>query len=130
MKCSKCDFKAPGTTAPKYPMVLLCPVCFAAMITDHEEKIMETKSIDETLKERGERYGKFYDHAYISQKLKAVMQEVPKWHKLYPDQKEALEMLAHKVARILNGDPNYVDSWHDCIGYLKLVEDRLNGEKK
>ena len=32
-------------------------------------------------------------------------------------------MILHKLARILNGDPNYVDSWHDIAGYAILVED-------
>ena len=31
-----------------------------------------------------------------------------------------------KIARILNGDSNYHDSWHDIIGYAKLVADQLN----
>jgi hypothetical protein len=39
--------------------------------------------------------------------------------------REALEMVAHKIGRILNGDPKYHDSWHDIIGYTKLVADRL-----
>jgi len=47
------------------------------------------------------------------------------WHELDADQQEALEMIAHKIARILNGDPNYVDSWVDIAGYAKLVADRL-----
>jgi hypothetical protein len=38
---------------------------------------------------------------------------------------EALEMIAHEIGRILNGDPNYADNWHDVGGYSKLVEDRL-----
>ena len=46
---------------------------------------------------------------------------------LEPDQREALEMLALKIARILNGDPNYADSWHDVAGYATLVADRLQG---
>jgi hypothetical protein len=33
----------------------------------------------------------------------------------------------HKVARILNGDPDYADSWRDIIGYARLVEKRLTG---
>jgi len=36
--------------------------------------------------------------------------------------REALEMIAHKIGRILNGDPNYADSWHDIAGYAKLAE--------
>lgn len=34
-------------------------------------------------------------------------------------------MIAHKIGRILNGDPNYADSWIDIAGYAKLVADRL-----
>ena len=41
------------------------------------------------------------------------------------EMKEALEMLAHKTGRILNGDPYFHDSWHDIIGYTRLVEKRL-----
>lgn len=82
-------------------------------------------AIDSTLAERGNRYGDFAGHAQITQGLKAVMRQSPKWNELADDQKEALEMTAHKIGRILNGDPNYVDSWHDVIGYNRLVEQRL-----
>lgn len=84
-----------------------------------------TANIDATLAERGTRYGDFAGHAQITQDLKAVMQRAPKWNTLRPDQKEALEMMAHKIGRILNGDPNYHDSWHDINGYVKLVADTL-----
>jgi hypothetical protein len=43
--------------------------------------------------------------------------------------REALEMLAHKTGRILNGDPAYADSWHDIAGYVRLVEQRLEAPK-
>lgn len=82
-------------------------------------------SIDSTLTERGNRYGSFVEHARITQNIKRAMAESPNWAKLSDDKKEALEMLAHKVGRILNGDPEYHDSWHDCIGYLRLVEQTL-----
>ena len=84
-------------------------------------------SIEETLTERGSKYGSFVGHADITQQLKAVMHDTPNWEKLHSDQKECLEMVAHKVGRILNGDPNYHDSWHDIVGYCKLVADRLLG---
>ena len=80
-----------------------------------------------TLTERGSRYGVFMDHAIITQTLKDVMTRTPKWVGLADDQKEALEMIAHKIGRILNGDPNYDDSWVDIAGYAKLVADRLSG---
>lgn len=84
-------------------------------------------NVVDTLTERGERYGKFKEHAAIAQAMKSEMQSVYGWCNLAPDQREALEMIAHKIARILNGDPNYVDSWHDIAGYATLVADRLNG---
>lgn len=86
-------------------------------------------NVDTTLSERGNRYGEFVGHAQITQSLKNTMQASPKWSVLDDDQKEALEMVAHKIGRILNGDPNYIDSWHDIIGYTRLVEQRLQSEE-
>lgn len=85
--------------------------------------------INDTLQERGKRYGAFRDQAVICQGLKHVMRFSPssKWEDLSADQQECLDMIANKVGRILNGDPDYADSWHDIVGYAKLVEDRLNG---
>lgn len=84
-------------------------------------------TIDTTLAERGSRYGEFTGHAEITQRLKDIMKNATtsKWDRLSDDQKEALEMVAHKIGRILNGDPNYIDSWTDIIGYTRLVEVRL-----
>ena len=80
--------------------------------------------ISATLKERGSRYGSFPQHAKITQDIKRAMHQ-GNWPKLADDQRECLEMLAHKIGRILNGDPDYHDSWHDIEGYTKLVADRL-----
>ena len=84
-------------------------------------------ALTQTLTDRGKKYGKFTSHAEITQSLKAAMFVPPKWETLDDDQKEALEMIAHKIGRILNGDPNYADSWIDIAGYAKLVADRLEG---
>lgn len=81
--------------------------------------------MNETLAERGNRYGDFATHAQITQDLKAVFVASPKWATLNAAMKEGLEMVAHKIGRILNGDPTYGDSWHDIAGYAKLVEDFL-----
>lgn len=85
--------------------------------------------IGATLRERGARYGRFSDQARITQGLKASMCITPNWSKLTDDKKEALEMIGRKIARILNGDPNYHDSWHDIEGYARLVADTLKEEK-
>lgn len=82
-------------------------------------------NIDQTLAERGRRYGEFDEHARITQNIKRAMIDSPNWAKLSDDKKEALDMVAHKIGRILNGDPEYHDSWHDLVGYAKLVADAL-----
>lgn len=86
--------------------------------------------LDALIAERGSRYGKFKDGADIMQSLKDVMREVDGWNNLTPSQKEALDMIQHKVGRILNGDPNYDDSWKDIAGYATLIANELNGEIK
>jgi hypothetical protein len=89
-------------------------------------------STDVILEERGNRYGKFTDHAAVTQKLKYIMRTHmgTRYERLDPDQQEALEMIAHKIGRIVNGDPDYHDSWADIAGYAKLVADRLETGKE
>lgn len=83
-------------------------------------------SIEDTLAQRGKTYGNFLIQASIACELKTVMWQHVVWSQhLRPDQREALEMICVKVARILNGDPNYADNWHDIAGYATLVAKRL-----
>jgi hypothetical protein len=81
-------------------------------------------SIAKTLKQRQKTHGDFATHAAISQELKAVLWKHD-FQELEHDQVEALEMICHKIARILNGNPNHKDHWHDIAGYATLVGDRL-----
>lgn len=86
-------------------------------------------NLNNILAERGDRYGTFEGHAEIAQRLKGTVHHFASVRAcdLDADQYEALDMICHKVARIINGDPNYADSWVDIAGYAKLVADRLNG---
>ncbi len=81
--------------------------------------------VNEMLEGRKDRYGLFEGHAKIAQLLKSEMRMTNGWSRLNADQREALEMVQHKVARILNGDPNYDDNWVDIAGYAMLVANRL-----
>ena len=89
-----------------------------------EEKDM---SIIDTLEERESRYGEFSGNANIAQELKHVARRTPNWHKLNDVQTEALEMILHKIARILNKDSNveYEDNWVDIAGYATLVQEHM-----
>lgn len=91
--------------------------------------------ITKVLQQRGKSHGKFTDHARITQELKQVVFDnlpvspsgVPH---LQPDQQEALDMICHKIGRILAGDPNFHDHWLDISGYARLVADRLEGAER
>lgn len=81
--------------------------------------------VKKTLEERGTRYGEFHEQAWYAQGIKAILQTSPKWIEMEDEQREALDMIANKIARILNGDPNYADSWIDIAGYATLIANRL-----
>lgn len=85
------------------------------------------QAIEKTLEDRGARYGDFTDIARICQRLKGNMSSEIGWTALPDIHKQALEVISDKIARILSGDPNYADNWHDIQGYAKLVEDRIHG---
>lgn len=85
-------------------------------------------TVAKTLEERGERYGDFSVQALTSQAIKHVMHQSPGWANLSGAQRESLEQIALKISRILNGNPDYFDSWHDIGGYAKLIADKLEGK--
>lgn len=109
-------------------------------------------NIETTLAERGARYGAFIGHAAITQVLKSVMRGTlledladekfvadleaalapvkEKWPTLRCDVREGLEMVQHKVGRVLNGDAEYFDSFVDVGGYAKLVADRQEKDQE
>lgn len=96
-------------------------------ITMQPSKADAVNDVDAMLAERGKRYGTFLGHAYLTQKLKDLLvshaNDTNK--EFYADEAEALDMICHKLGRIVNGDPHYADSWRDIAGYAKLVADRL-----
>jgi hypothetical protein len=87
--------------------------------------------IQATLDERETRYGEFIGLAEITMELKNVISlyMIQCNKKLEYDQQEALDMICHKIGRIINGDPDYADSWHDIAGYAQLVANRLNSDQ-
>lgn len=78
-----------------------------------------------TLTARGKHYegpGGYAETAKTAQELKEIFRASPNWSRLTPAQKEALDMIANKQSRILNGNPDHADSWHDIAGYSTLAE--------
>lgn len=81
-------------------------------------------SINKILEQRKKTHGDFNTHAQISQELKAVLWKY-NYQDLTPQQCESLEMICHKIARILNGNPNHKDHWDDVGGYAALISNEL-----
>jgi hypothetical protein len=88
--------------------------------------------VDTILDTRQTQYGLFINGATVMIKLKSVLQQ----HcdlvgtRFEPDQEEAMHMIVHKIGRIVNGNPDNVDSWRDIAGYATLVADRLEGNAR
>ena len=88
---------------------------------DDEQKMTD---IEKTLNERQSQYGDFSDVAELTQGLLSVMSkygydDMPNAHK------ESIHMIASKLARIVNGDCDYIENWHDISGYATLMEREL-----
>lgn len=92
----------------------------------------EPTNVHEMLEGRATRYGTFTGHAALTQHLKGVIRQalIERGKVLADDQMEALDMICHKIGRIVNGDPDYFDSWIDVAGYAQLVADRLMGNAR
>lgn len=75
--------------------------------------------------ERGKVHGDFSDVAATAQTLKAVAKGSKNWQSLSSTQREGVDMILHKVARILCGDPNHRDHWDDIAGYAHITSIRI-----
>lgn len=85
--------------------------------------------LGKTLIERGATYGRFEDHAKAAMALKnTIRRELHSRNKvLADDQMHALDVICDKIARVINGNADYTDNWHDIAGYARLIEERLEG---
>ena len=79
-------------------------------------------TVENTLAERGARYGQFIDHAEIAQGIQEVYRKGRNWDTLDYDIRQCLVVISDKIARILNGDPYYTDNYHDiqAVSYTHL----------
>ena len=82
-------------------------------------------TIDDLIKDRETTHGDFENNAFVSQVLKKVMRQTKNWDGLPNASKEALEMIATKIARVLNGDASNSEHWNDIAGYARLRANAL-----
>lgn len=94
---------------------------------NQKPKEIRKNSIEGTLAERKTQYGCYEDVAQVTQQILSALR-IGNYDKLPAPMKESLHMIASKMARIVNGDPEYFDNWHDIGGYAKLIEKLIKGE--
>jgi len=77
--------------------------------------------------ERGKTHGAFEDHASATQRLTSAFyrehskRQARNQPPLSDTQREAAEMILHKLGRIVAGDPNFADHWDDIAGYAVIA---------
>lgn len=80
---------------------------------------------DDLLKIKATTHGEYTEHARCTQRIMRALMAERNWDKLTNIQLESLHMFAHKMGRIVTGDPNVHDHWADIAGYARLVEQRI-----
>ncbi len=78
--------------------------------------------INNTLNERGARYGNYSDVAGTTQQLVAIVESGANYEHLTAEQRTSLYMICNKIATAVNGDPQYFDNYRDIAGYATLAE--------
>ena len=84
--------------------------------------------VEQTIIARASTHGDFLKRATICQDIKVILYSSGNWFQLEADERDALELIAVKISRILSGDPDEPDHWRDLAGYARLVERRLAGD--
>lgn len=77
------------------------------------------------LDERKKTHGEYSEHARCTQSIMRVLMQERNWDSLSDIQRESLHMFAHKMGRVVTGNPDIHDHWDDIAGYAKLVSDRI-----
>lgn len=99
-----------------------------------------TDNVQDILNEREKTHGSFEVHALVTQDLKSTVQGLfdlsgpngaPRspWSQLSDTQRESIDMILHKIGRIMAGNPDHKDHWDDIAGYATLISNSLDGEQ-
>lgn len=86
-----------------------------------------TTDINALLAKRERTHGSYLLHARVTQDLKRVISHhvADLDRRMDDDMAETLAMIAHKIGRIIAGNPGEPDHWRDIAGYAQLVANRL-----
>ena len=86
--------------------------------------------IGKTLKKRNDNYGSFKEFSDTCQAFKQLLNSSKNFKDHPAHVREGLEMICHKITRIINGKHDYLDSWVDIEGYARVTREAIQKEKE
>ena len=84
-----------------------------------------TQTVETILQERGSTHGSYRLQGSFACSLKAHFRAQEGYSQLELWQKDALDMIAVKISRILHGNPMTKDHWDDIAGYATLCSKEI-----
>lgn len=91
---------------------------------------LEETPVEAILAERADTHGDYSRCCEISQDIMRALRKGRRWKDLTDDQVESCQMIAHKLHRIVEGDPSHLDHWLDGAGYFTLSARILERRRK
>lgn len=86
----------------------------------------DERDVKKIIEGRSKTHGGYLRNAEITWSIMDTLMTGSRWHDLHPAQKETLHMIAHKMHRIVNGDPMFLDHWVDIEGYTHLIVENID----
>jgi hypothetical protein len=77
-------------------------------------------NLDDDLRTKQVTNGPFEDMSQLSQALKFALRRGRNWEPMGPESKEALELIATHLAKILVGDANEAKHWNDIATLARI----------
>jgi hypothetical protein len=85
-------------------------------------------NLDERMRDKQITNGPFEDMAQLAQGLKFALRRGRNWEPMPPESKEALELIATRIAKILTGDPNDARHWNDLVILAQIRSEALEAK--
>lgn len=87
-------------------------------------------NLQQIIDQRAKTHGKFEDNAVVATEVMASLAGGANFQSLTTQQFFALQNIAGKMARIVNGDANEPDHWTDIAGYATLAKECNEQDKQ
>ena len=77
--------------------------------------------VEEILGKRDGTHGQYKETAKTAQELKAIFRSKDDWQYLLPIERESVDLICTKLARLIHGGGDKTDTVRDIEGYARLM---------